>query len=102
MLIDIYAGVPDEYLTVVTAPSYVIVKPGEIAQVFLNVTGSRSAPTADHSFIVSLNITRMDDPTSEIIVVKNASLHISSLYGGESQYNRILGMFTSPASGAFQ
>ena len=101
LLIDIYAGVPDDYLTVVTAPSYLIVKPGESAQVFLNVTGSRSAPTADHSFIVSLNITRMDDPTSEIIVVRNASLHISSPYGYESEYNRILGMFTNPLPAPF-
>jgi|GEM_PF-2654314 MscS family membrane protein len=96
LLIDTYTGAPDGYLTVSTNPSYLVVLPGTNTLVFLNVTATKSAPAADHSFTISLNITRMDDPTSEIIVVRNASLHVSSFYGDESEYNRILGEFTNP------
>jgi small-conductance mechanosensitive channel len=96
LLIDTYAGAPDDYLTVSTDPSYLVVRPGENVQVFLIVAASKSAPMADHSFVVSLNITRMDDPTSEIIVVKDASLHVSSFYGEESKFNKILGEFANP------
>ncbi len=101
MLIDTYAGAPDEYLTVVTSPSFLVIKPGDNTLVFLNVTASRSAPVAEHSFIVSLNITRMDNPTSEIIVVKQANLHVASYYGDESRYNKILGEFDNPLPAPF-
>lgn len=101
LLVDTYAGAPDDYLTVVTRPSYLVVTPGDNALVFLNVTASRSAPAAEHSFIVSLNITRMDDPTSEIIVVKQANLQVASLHGEESRYNKILGEFDNPLPAPF-
>ena len=101
LLVDSYAGAPDSYLTVTTNPSYLVVKPGDNALVYLSVTASKSAPMADHSFTVSLNITRMDDPTSEIIVVKQAGLHVASFYGEESVYNRILGEFSNPLPAPF-
>jgi MscS family membrane protein len=101
LLIDTYAGAPDGYLTVTTDPNFLVVRPGQNAQVFLNVTASRSAPMADHSFTVSLNITRMDDPASETIVVKGASLHVSSYYGDESKFNKILGEFDNPLPAPF-
>jgi small-conductance mechanosensitive channel len=101
LLVDTYAGAPDGYLTVSTDPSFLVIQPGQNAQVLLNVTASRSAPMADHSFTVSLNITRMDDPTSETIVVKGASLHVSSYYGEESKFNKILGEFTNPLPAPF-
>jgi MscS family membrane protein len=101
LLIDTYAGAPDGYLSISTHPSYLVVKPGDSVQVYLEVTPSRTAPSADHSFSVSLNITRMDDPTSEIIVVKGATLHVSSFYADESHYNKILDMFPNPFPAPF-
>jgi MscS family membrane protein len=101
LLVDTYAGAPDGYLTVTANPNYLVVKPGENAQVSLLVTASRSAPMADHTFTVSFNITRMDDPTSEIVITKDAGLHVSSFYGEESKYNKILGEYTNPLSAPF-
>jgi small-conductance mechanosensitive channel len=101
LLVDTYVGARDNYMTVITAPTYLIVNPGDSAQIFLNVTVNRDAPTAGHSFTVSLNITRMDDPTVETIIVKTASLNVSSPYGYESHYNRILGMFANPLPSPF-
>jgi small-conductance mechanosensitive channel len=101
LLVDTYAGAPDSYLTVKTDPNFLVVKPGQTALVFLNVTASKSAPMADHSFSVSLNITRMDDPASETIIVKGASLHVSSYYGDESSFNKILGEFANPLPSPF-
>jgi small-conductance mechanosensitive channel len=101
LLVDTYAGAPDDYLSVTTSPTYLVVLPGDNAQVVLNVVASRSAPMADHTFTFSLNITRMDDPASEIIVTKSASLHVSSLYGEESRYNRILGEYANPLPAPF-
>ena len=96
LLVDTYAGARDSYLTVSTNPSFLVVQPGANTLVYLNVSVSKSAPSADHSFSFSLNITRMDDPTSEIIEVRNASLHVSSYYGDESYHNRIMGAFANP------
>ena len=96
LLVDTYAGASPDYLTVTTHPSYLVIGPGENAEVLLSVTASTLAPLADHSFAVSLNITRMDDPASEIIVSKAAALHVASLYGEESKFNKILGEFPNP------
>lgn len=101
LLVDTYVDAPDRYLTVSTAPSFLVVRPGQNAQVYLNVTASRSAPTADHSFSVSLNITRMDDPASETMVVESTNLHVSSYYGDESMFNKILGEFANPLPAPF-
>ena len=96
LLVDTYAGAPDAYMKVLTAPSYLIIKPGESAQVFLNVSVNREAPTTGHSFTVSLNITRMDDPASRTLLVRSAILNVTSPYGDGSSYNKILGMFANP------
>jgi MscS family membrane protein len=101
LLVDTYAGAPEDYLTVRTAPSFLVVKPGDSAVVMLAVSASKTIPASDHSFVVSLNITRMDDPASEMIVVKEASLHVASFYGEEARYNKILGEFENPLPAPF-
>jgi MscS family membrane protein len=86
-------GVDSNGIRPVFDRAFLSIDPGISQSVKLTMVPNRDLPTTDTTFDVIFNFTQMNDPTHNITITKQASMHVESTYGAKAGQNKLFGIW---------
>ena len=87
------SGVDSNGINPVFEQNFITINPGESSAVRLTMIPNRDLATTDTTFNVIFTFTQMNDPTNNITITKEASMHVESTYGAKAGQNKIFGIW---------
>jgi small-conductance mechanosensitive channel len=95
-------GVDSNGIKPVFDQTFISIDPGESSAVKLTMIPNPDLANTDTTFDVIFTFTQMNDPTHNITITKQASMHVESTYGAKAGQNKIFGIWQNNLPPPFQ
>ncbi|HEY3419728.1 MAG TPA: mechanosensitive ion channel family protein [Methanomassiliicoccales archaeon] len=95
-------GLNTDDITPTFEQNFTAINPGEAPTVKLTLIPNPDLVTTDMTFHVVFAFTQMNDPSQNITITKQVSLHIDSTYGAKAGQNKIFGVWQNNLPSPFE